>query len=149
MAIVHNHISLTEQVMELMLSGDDGVLEQLRNQYHYADLGRIQNTGKGYFAFYSMSPNAKKLKTPVLDFELNDVVGKVGSNPNAVGFVLFIRDGYINNLEAFTYISDTWPLSDTLVIPGFAEGDKRNLEEVRLKWNQEKTIDFVFEQDIR
>lgn len=85
-----------------------------REQYKHAKVISIEENSAGFFVDFSCE------HAPDLDLYKDDnmTVGGLYGNTkeikNAVGFVLFIKDGRISCLEGYTNGVDSWPSDNQL-----------------------------------
>ncbi|MDX2000062.1 MAG: hypothetical protein SF066_20275 [Thermoanaerobaculia bacterium] len=98
---------LEHAVMEKLLAGDSHVLETLRRQARGAKVVRRENTGAGFYTWLEPSSDSPRTPDPG-NFELSDVEAQIPGLTHGAGFVLFIRNGYLDNLEGFSY-DEPWP----------------------------------------
>lgn len=97
---------LVDDVMKIILRGDEPHIKALRGQYESAKIESIELSGAGFFANFKIDDSV------VVDcdnMQIGDVSGAVNGMDDAVGFVLFIRDGKIDFLEGYTVGVDEWP----------------------------------------
>lgn len=106
------HKQLADQVMKMLLSGDDEVLITLREQYERAAIISEEDTGVGFFICYQVDHALRVGEEFKTTFHLGDIDGEVDGIDGAVGFVLFIKDGYLTMLEGYTNGIDKWPETD-------------------------------------
>jgi hypothetical protein len=99
--------SLENQVMEMLLAGDEDILATLRHQYRQSQVLSRKMTGVGFYTDFSVPPGAPRL-TDKRRFRLGDVNGKAANIENGVGFVLHVVDGALATLEGYTY-DEPWP----------------------------------------
>jgi hypothetical protein len=97
-----------KNVMETILKGNHPVLASLRNQYVNSIIERREFTGAGFYTYFRINEGIPPLINRG-NFEITDIVVKLGGNRNAIGVVLFIRDGYLKFLEGYTLASEEWP----------------------------------------
>ena len=96
---------LEREALDLLLAGDHPVLRLLRAQRRSLTVrGRVW-TGSGFLADLEVSPGVPRL-SPLASFGLSDVNGEVAGVP--CGFVLHVRDGLVDTLEAHTWVGE-WP----------------------------------------
>lgn len=74
-------------------------------------------------------------------FQIGDVDGEIAGINGAVGFVLFIKDGYLTMLEGYTNSIDKWPETDA-EIKLFYNTEQRDYVSLRKTWT--KVNDDVF-----
>lgn len=107
------HKELANQVMKMLLSGDEEVLLTLREQYKRAVVVSEENTGVGFFIRYQVDSAIRIGEEFKTTFQIGDIDGEIDGIDGAVGFVLFIKDGYLTMLEGYTNVIDKWPEMDT------------------------------------
>jgi len=93
-------------VMKLLLDGDLPVLEVLRQQYAASSIRSREFSGVGFFSHFAVPKDVAASSPP--DFELGDVGLELRGVRNGAGVLLFVRHGYLQLLEGFTY-DDPWP----------------------------------------
>lgn len=126
---------LEKKAMEMLLADDDTVLAGLRNQYLNSKVKSREFTGAGFYTYYEVSPGIPRVAGG-RNFEITDVVASQGSIDPAMSFVLFVRDGYLVQLEATTFLLDEWPSDYTNITLYYAEhGGARDIEKVRARWS--------------
>lgn len=67
-------------------------------------------------------------------FHIGDVDGNIDGIENAVGFVLYVKNGYITLLKGYTNVVDIWPKSYDKIVFSYDSGEIRNIESLRAKW---------------
>jgi hypothetical protein len=103
-------ISLTpleQQVLAMLLAGEDGMLAVLRRQAGVATVSSREMTGVGFHTDFSVPRDAERLAGRPR-FTLTGVDGSAANVRHGVGFVLFVADGALATLEGFTY-DEPWP----------------------------------------
>ena len=98
---------LEEAVMEMLLAGENPILEGLREQFANAKFEDRELTGVGFFCYFRVPDHAKRLSAET-NFVLNDVNAEIPGLKNGAGFLLFIRNGCIQALEGYT-VEEDWP----------------------------------------
>jgi len=99
--------SFEDQVMRMLLAGDDDALAVLRQQMEQAQVSSRKLTGAGFYTEFSIpSEVARLVGRP--SFKLGDVNGIAANIKHGLGFLLYITDGAIAMLEGYTY-DDPWP----------------------------------------
>lgn len=81
-------------------------LELLRSQYASADVLKREFTGVGFFTNFVVNDKSLVLSGKE-NFELG-YLGEINDVQYGVGFVLFVREGFISMLEGYTY-GESWP----------------------------------------
>lgn len=92
---------LVDEVMECLLDGDHRYLEILREQYHRAETD-TEVSGSGLFVDLAV-PSGTETLPFAEDFHFGDVEATMDGLAHGMGFVLFVRDGVISELEGYTY----------------------------------------------
>jgi hypothetical protein len=98
---------LENAALELLVGGDDTNLAALRLQMEHLQVTRREFTGVGFFTFFQV-PNEAPAATGLDVSDLSDVFGEVVGLPHPVGFILFLRDGFLECLECWI-VDDEWP----------------------------------------
>jgi hypothetical protein len=98
-----------QDVMRMLLEGDDPVLVILREQARSLVVSGKKATGVGFYIDFAVDPAAPRC-TENQSFEIGDVVAKMDGLEQGAGFILFVRDGVLSFLEGFTY-DEPWPES--------------------------------------
>lgn len=128
-----NQEELEKKVMEMLLAGDDPVLEALRNQYSNSTVESRNFTGAGFYSHFKV----KKGIPPVAD-EKNYYIGDIGVSLNGIndpiGVLLFVTNGYLSTLEGYTIGIEVWPEYINVELKYLYPNGKRNLEELRNNW---------------
>jgi hypothetical protein len=135
MEIKGSIIKMEKEVMMKLLDGDRLMI--LRNQYIRALTKKREFSGTGFFTSFEVPKDVKKLKTPKL-VQLGDVVAQIMGVKDGVGFVLFIKNGTIDFLEGYVYGDEKWPNEVKEYEVSYLSGIERDMEKLRLKWNQSK-----------
>ncbi|MBC7352069.1 MAG: hypothetical protein H5U08_06895 [Thermogutta sp.] len=94
--------------MEKLLAGDHPVLELLRQQYAASRVAYRDETGVGVFVTFLVPGDARRLPTN-RSFAIRDVSADVDGLQFGVGFILFVRRGFIHCLEAHLWGDGRWP----------------------------------------
>ncbi len=98
---------LERSVMHLLLDGDDPVLAVLRAQFHAATLKSREMTGVGFYTAFNVPLDIPRLAGPPR-FCFGDVEADIPPNQHGAGFLLWVMDGAIADLEGYVY-DDPWP----------------------------------------
>ena len=100
---------LIKRVMNLLLNGEHEILRILKCQYEHSEIIDIEETGVGLYVDFKVSHEAIPLNDTVKqDFVFGDVNGIVDGINGAVGFILFISNGYIATLEGYSNVPGSW-----------------------------------------
>lgn len=103
----HEQEQLEKKLMEMLLTNPHPVAKILMNQYQHSKITSTEYSGAGFFTNFKVKYNVEK--APKNNFEITGIVADIGEQKDALGFVLFIRDGYIKMLEGYTLLIDFWP----------------------------------------
>ena len=102
--------SMTEfenDVVNKLLAGDHENLQILRKQCSEASFER-KLTGAGFFLEFDVPNGCDRVGAE--KFRLGDVVAKVKGLEHGSGFVLFVENGFLKTLEAYSF-EEPWPSS--------------------------------------
>jgi hypothetical protein len=128
------HAEFEKKIMEMLLAGDDPVLQALRNQYHNSTPERMEFTGAGFYTMFKVSVDTPPLASRK-SFEINDINASFGEIREAFGFIIFVREGYLSMLEGYTLASDVWPDDYSSVVPVYnGPRGNRDFEKLRKNW---------------
>lgn len=106
---------LFDDVMNMILAGDDIVLQNLRKQYENSSLS-VEMTQVGFFVDFIVDEKVSKEKISSKNFHIGEVSGRVSDKEYGVGFVLFVEDGLIVMLEGYTLECDVWPSEEKITL---------------------------------
>ncbi|MDD6734608.1 MAG: hypothetical protein PUE21_08740 [Lachnospiraceae bacterium] len=129
------HEELIKEVMDRLLSGPNELVGQLKDQYNSLKVISVEDTGAGFYVdFGKKNEDLEALdnNTFLPSFQIGDVYGNIKGTPTAVGFILFINDGFIKMLEAYTIMVDSWP-NDRDIELIYDTGKERNVEVLKKK----------------
>ena len=129
---------LEVKVFELLLAGDDPVLNELNQQFQSARIRSRRCTGVGYYLYFDVEKKQENLVESLhikslFCFGDVDVILEKGKDQQEVGYLLWIKDGYIDNLEAYTFGAEEWPEEIDEFRVKYISG-QRNLDELRKEW---------------
>jgi len=122
-----------EIVMKELLSGDDHNLEILRAQFSSAEVRSREFTGVGFYTYFRPDVNMPKVEGKQA-FQFGDLKVDLQGVKAGVGFVLFIKNGYLDFLEGYTY-DDPWPGDIDILSIGFETNGIRDLEKLSKIWS--------------
>ncbi len=130
-----DHIEFEKKLMEMLLRGSDDVLVGLRNQYCNSNIESRRFTGAGFLTHFKVKAGIG----PAADgrtFQIGDVNAIINGVKNQIGFVLFIKNGYLSMLEGYTLSADFWPsdYSNLLLVYDTPEG-KRDYKKLKKCWS--------------
>lgn len=124
------HEELTKKVMNLLLAGNTKTLRELRRQYEKSQIISIEDTGIGFYINFEVSDSNLKLHLHKDCFNFGDVYGIYNGVFGAVGFILFIRNGFISCLEGFNSNGEKWPSKDIDIRLCYDTRGERNIPNV-------------------
>jgi hypothetical protein len=130
--------SLESQVLEWLLAGEDPVLNELRQQLRSSSIESRQYTGVGFYLKFDVPHNVQgffessKVKTSFCFGDV-DVELTTGNYQQRVGFLLWVENGYLDQLEAYTYGDEKWPEKIDEIHLRYL-GNQRDLEDLRRNW---------------
>jgi hypothetical protein len=99
---------LEKEALAMLASGDDPRFAVLRQQLTVCEVVRREFTGVGFFTHLAVPPSAPRLPIGADKASIGGVNAEVPNMQRGIGFVLFITDGVLDTLEAFTY-DEPWP----------------------------------------
>ena len=129
------HTKLADRVMELLLKGEDEVLSVLREQYKNANIISEEDGEVGFYINYQINKICAIPNNYNGTFQIGDVDGTVDDIDGAVGFVLYIKNGYMIMLEGYTNVIDKWPELDSQIDLEYDE-KQRDCTSLRKKWRK-------------
>ncbi len=135
--MINQELSLFEnEVFQWLINGDDPVLEALRHQFNSAQVKLREYTGVGLFINLIVQKNNKGVD--VLfgvkpNFCFGDVRTFIGIQNQELGFLLWITDGYLDFLEAYTYGDVEWPEDLSNFKISYIRGN-RDIQYLRKQW---------------
>lgn len=112
--------SLEQAAIEMLVAGDHPVLGALRKQLTTCNLVEREITGTGFIASLSVDRSAPPAPFRMRDVWIRDVEGDIAGLQHGAGFMLLVKDGYVDALEGYSY-EEPWPASSTefhLYYPG-------------------------------
>lgn len=125
--------SFEKKLIEMLLAGDEKTLILLREQYTVAKVVSIERSDVGFFVHFSLK-GRDDLSISNKSFQIGDVDGNINGITGAVGFILYVKNGFISMLEGYTNAVDKWPNSDYEIVLTYDSGNERDLERLKRKW---------------
>ena len=98
---------LESEVMLKILAEEPAVAEALAQQYKNSLITSREFTGVGFFTNFEVANETLALADSP-SFELGSVQATISGLEFGAGFVLYVRDGLIKMLEAYSY-DEPWP----------------------------------------
>jgi hypothetical protein len=102
--------ALERAVLERILAGEDARCAALRRQLEACTVRERELTGVGSFTRLHVPPEVPRLVPPA-SFPIGDLEARIPGLARGAGFVLFVQDGALDLLEAYTY-DEPWPPGD-------------------------------------
>jgi hypothetical protein len=124
-----NMQQFTQQVLQMLLAGDDPVLAILRSQLEVAKRRPPEYTGVGFFIDFDVPQEATRLPGNP-SFAFGDVIAEMEGLQHGAGFELFIEDGTLAMLEGYTY-DEPWPEKVSTYKLQYIGGETRDLTALR------------------
>ncbi|GBF10506.1 hypothetical protein [Tepidibacillus sp. HK-1] len=125
--------NLERKLMEMLLAGNNDVLIRLREQYKSSKVISREHSDVGFFTTF-LQQDRNDLCIDGKSFQIGDVDGSVNGIDGAVGFVLYIKNGFISMLEGYTNAIDKWPEVDDEIVLTYDSGNERDVERLKRKW---------------
>lgn len=125
--------SLEKRVTEMLLPGDDAVLARLREQYGSAQAVSTGRSDVGFYTTFTLE-NKDHLRIGSRSFQICDVKGSTDEAEAAVGFTLFVKDGYIALLQGYANAVEKWPDPGAEIVLTYDSGDTRDFGRLKRKW---------------
>ena len=97
---------LERDALDILLTGDDPVLDELRAQLPHITGVVREFTGVGFWTDVHLDESTPLCSRP--NFELTDVAGSSPRIEHGFMVILFVRDGVLSLLEGFTFV-EPWP----------------------------------------
>lgn len=99
--------SIELQALNLLLEGSDERLQVLRAQLPAIESTASTRSGVGIFTKFRLAKDAIPLPNRG-SFALSDVDAEVNSGEVYCGFILFVKEGFLDELESVCHYGD-WP----------------------------------------
>ena len=110
-----------------LLAGDLEFLATLRTQFDAARFDTHELSGAGFFLKFVVPESV--LRVSPKNFELGDVCFEAKGLPAGGGAIMFVRDGVIMMLEAYSH-DGGWPEDVTDFRLHYFDGEQRNMSAV-------------------
>ena len=96
------------EVIATFLRADHPVFEALRKQLDACRVEDRHFTGVGFFARLAVPPDVAPARVTRARLALSDVGASLGGLEHGAGFILWVENGLLETLEAFSY-DEPWP----------------------------------------
>ncbi len=129
-----NLTKLEKEVLKMLLDGDDDVLVNLKSQLDLVSVKDREMSGAGFFTNF-LVPQSCKTSTinSSSEFRIGDVHAEIDGLDFGAGFLLYVEDGAMQMLEAFSY-DEPWPAATDSFKLTYINGE-RDLEKLRSDWS--------------
>jgi hypothetical protein len=107
-----NMRSLTDferAVLHKLLDGDHPILSLLRRQLVTCQVSGREFTGHGFFTGLHVDTSTSPALATKEKLQIGGVGAEMSGLKYGAGFMVFVTDGYLDFLEAFSY-EEPWPL---------------------------------------
>ena len=107
------HEKLINGSMEFMLRGENKVIEKLRMQFQESIIVEVRDTKVGMYARFEVINKTLRIDDDEIkkDFAFGDVNGII-EDKESIGFILYVKNGYIEWLEGYSLLGNVWELAD-------------------------------------
>ena len=103
--------NLERTLLAALLAGDHPALATLREQLAVVEVTSREFSGVGFFTHLAVPSSAPRLAIP--RWVISDVNFRLDRLEHEAGALLFVEEGLLTMLEAYTYASENWPTSET------------------------------------
>ena len=99
---------LEQAVLDRIFEGKHPVLAALRKQMENSIVSSRELSGTGFFTHFKVEPRVSPIPSEIKNIQFGDVTAEITGLQHGAGFVLFVKNGYLDVLEGYTYGED-WP----------------------------------------
>ena len=125
------------ELINMLLAGEDDILSLLRKQFSHSMIRSKTNTGVGFYISFIVSEDMprlfEELPTVKSRFCFGDVDAIIPGLRGGAGFLIWIVDGYFDQLEGYTF-GEEWPSELSNYVLNYSDGE-RNIESLRKEWH--------------
>ena len=102
-------IMLEKEVIENTLKfSNNEVASKILKQYKNSTIVNREFTGVGFFTYFQIDDKKLFLKDNS-SLKIGGIHAEINGLKYGAGFILFVENGAINNLEGYSYGDDGWP----------------------------------------
>jgi hypothetical protein len=101
-------LPLEEAVVDMLLAGEHPSLAKLRAQLPVAAVRSRQSNGEGFFVEFDLPADVERPSIRQKSLHIGDVKATLPELKRGAGFILFVREGRLAMLEAFSF-DEPWP----------------------------------------
>ena len=129
-----NLTKLEKEVLKMLLDGDDDVLVNLKAQLDLVSVENREMSGTGFFTNFLVPQSCETSVTQAgSEFKIGDVHADIEGLDFGAGFLLYIEDGLMKMLEAYSY-DEPWPVTTDSFKLAYINGE-RDFEKLRSNWS--------------
>lgn len=110
-------------VLDKLLDGDHAVLKALREQLRTCSVRKREMTGCGFFTELEVDRTLAAAPTNVEKLRIGDAEARITGLEHGAGFVLFVREGYLDMLEGYSF-DEPWPAAITGFTLAYSGGSR-------------------------
>lgn len=132
-------IALTKfekELLDKLLEGEDTVLSLLREHLRNATVRSRKQSHVGFYVVFDIPELLPRITDKVSSakssFCFGDVDATINGSRSRAGFLIWVKDGYLQQLEGYTY-GEEWPLELTDYVLSYRDGS-RNIDALRQVW---------------
>lgn len=123
--MVLNLLHYEKLILEALTYGDVPMIVLLRKQIENCKVVNREKTSVGFYTAIKPNQDSKPLNGVKEIFGIDDVHGEFVGLKNGAGFILWVRHGFVNSLEGYTY-EEYWPDDPKLISLEFIPGPDRD-----------------------
>jgi hypothetical protein len=101
-------LPLEEAVIDMLLAGEHPSLGKLRAQLPLARIRSRQSNGEGFFVEIELPAEVERPSIKQKSLHIGDVKATLPELTRGAGFILFVREGRLAMLEAYSF-DEPWP----------------------------------------
>lgn len=124
-----NQKEFENKLIEMLLDGENEILSMLRKQYEQSKVVSREFSAVGFYITFIVE-GRDELCLDGKSFYIGDVYGVVNGIEGAIGFILYIENGYISLLEGYTNIIENWPANEEITLT-YDSGKTRDIRKLK------------------
>jgi hypothetical protein len=123
-------------LLGMLLAGDNPVLSVLRKQLQNGTIRIRTQTEAGFYLIFDIPEDLPRItdesSSTKADFCFGDIEATVKGLNNGAGFLIWVKNGYLKQLEGYTY-GEKWPLELSDYVLRYRDGT-RNIDKLSKEW---------------
>jgi|HubBroStandDraft_4_1064222.scaffolds.fasta_scaffold221396_2 hypothetical protein len=119
-------LPLEEAVIDMLLAGDHPSLSKLRAQLSLAEIRSRQSNGEGFFVEFEVPAGVERPSIQQKSLHIADVKATLPELKRGAGFILFVREGRLAMLEAYSF-DEPWPEAVTTFALRYTDPSRQTL----------------------